>query len=215
MTAIDRTACTGPRHGTVNDYRYGCRCPDAREDKRIYDKRRREGRHRARLVDGTGTRRRLQALNALGWTLRHMAAQLGWSFQATQAVITGVHPMVRSSTRTAVAALYDELGATLGPSPITRTRALRRGYLPPQAWDDDSIDNPAARPAPIPATDPDLVDEVLVQRVLDGRADPVNLNNAERAAAVQLGRRRGMTVNALVKTLHVGPTTISRHINAA
>lgn len=207
-TTIDRTGCGAPRHGTVNDYRYGCRCPAAREDKRLTDKRRREGRHRARLVPGIGSRRRLQALNALGWTLKQLAAELGWSIQATQAVTTGVHPLVRASTRDAIAALYDRLGATRGPSEVARTKALRRGYMPPQAWDDD-IDNPAAAPLLDAPADPTYVDGVLVARVLDGKAPAAALSRAERAAAVQLGKRRGMPQYHLIRVLQISGTTLA------
>lgn len=106
----------------------------------------------ATVIDGTGTRRRLQALAVAGWPQHHLATRLGMSDTNFSSTLGRDHVMVR--TARAVAALYDELwranplehGAS--PCGITRARkhAKAQGWAPAGAWDDDSIDDPAAQP---------------------------------------------------------------------
>lgn len=96
-------------------------------------------------VDGTGTRRRLQALATLGWSMPRVGREAGVSGTRLYEIATG-HGMVRASTARAVRAAYDRLWDRPGGSPKTRTMARRNGWLPPAAWDDDTIDNPAAKP---------------------------------------------------------------------
>ena len=103
------------------------------------------------LVDGTGTVRRLQALMALGWCRRWLEARLtmstrtGWLLTRTP----GPH-LVTVGLRDRVIATYNDIAMT--PPPATRyaarTRNLARaaGWPPPLAWDDDTIDDPKARP---------------------------------------------------------------------
>src|SRR5690349_22534324 len=88
-------------HGIYNTYNRGCRCDDCR---RAYAAFRRESRKRAYLrhgaptvIDGTGTRRRIQALNALGWPLDHIDAALGVRRSYCSMVIRrhGVTPATR------------------------------------------------------------------------------------------------------------------------
>lgn len=97
-------------------------------------------------IDATGTRRRLQALAVNGWPHRLLAAQLGADAKGTLTVQNGTTRTVRRATAHAVAALYDELWDQPGPSRRSRTCALRNGWLPPLAWDDDTIDDPQATP---------------------------------------------------------------------
>lgn len=105
-------------------------------------------------VDATGTRRRLQALIAVGWSNSQLAQRLGWNRSNFISLLTG--NAVRKSTEMKVRRLYDELWDQR-PSAETRwdraaiTRSLRRaathGWAPPMAWDDDTIDDPMAEPS--------------------------------------------------------------------
>ena len=109
----------------------------------------------AALVDAAGTRRRLQALVAIGWSKSRLAARLdmlpGNFGQAMQ------REQVTAATARAVRDLYDELWAT-PPAEGTRREkasavrarkyATEHGFVPPLAWDDDELDLPAAQPAP-------------------------------------------------------------------
>lgn len=104
-------------------------------------------------IDATGTRRRLQALVAIGWSGAELMRRIG-------AVGTDFPKLlgrdrVLARTARAVHALYDQLWDTTPPTSTrweraTRSRALAfaaaRGWAPPQAWDDDTIDDPTAAP---------------------------------------------------------------------
>lgn len=96
------------------------------------------------LVDGTGTARRLQALVAIGYTQAALAELIGFTPANSTELFRG-HP-VRATTARKVAALYDQLSMTPGSSQRARTRADKLGWVPPLAWDDDTIDDPAAQP---------------------------------------------------------------------
>jgi transcriptional regulator with XRE-family HTH domain len=99
------------------------------------------------LTDATGARRRLRALAALGWPASHLARQLGMNPVAVRTLMRGDRQRVTVATARKVAALYDRLWNTPGPSEATRARASRAGWPVPLAWDDESIDDPDARPA--------------------------------------------------------------------
>lgn len=105
-------------------------------------------------VDATGTHRRLQALGALGWSGGRLAARLGLSRANYGTMLHSARVTARRAED--VARLYDELWQTPPPEDTVRERqALSRtrrhasaaGWVPPLAWDDDTIDDPAARPA--------------------------------------------------------------------
>lgn len=108
--------------------------------------------------DGTGTRRRVQALIACGWNVTALAQRLGTSNHALgQRLRLG--DRVHVDTAAKVRALYDELWDVPPPAgtqwermSATRSRLMaeRNGWAPPLAWDDGygphGIDNPAATP---------------------------------------------------------------------
>ncbi|KAB7850185.1 hypothetical protein [Streptomyces mobaraensis] len=103
-------------------------------------------------VDATGTRRRLQALVAVGWTHRALAPHLGVDELyvgdlARQALVTARH------ARTVIKVYdllwdADPLQHGVSAQSVTRSQALarREGWSAPMAWDDDEIDDPAAQP---------------------------------------------------------------------
>ncbi|HEY1178253.1 MAG TPA: hypothetical protein VGF17_19025 [Phytomonospora sp.] len=109
-------------------------------------------------ISPTGTMRRVQALYALGWTCPEIGARMGVSGARVGHILNGLYGRVTPETAARVRAVYDELGMTVpqdkpmvrrGDCPIherARRDARRRGYAPPLAWDDDTIDDPAARP---------------------------------------------------------------------
>lgn len=99
-------------------------------------------------VDATGARRRLQALAVIGWPSREIADRLGrLDHQTYLYIMSGRTQTIRRRTADDVARLYDELWDQAGPSARTRTLALRKGWVPPLAWDDDDIDDPQATPS--------------------------------------------------------------------
>jgi hypothetical protein len=118
-------------------------------------------------VDATGTRRRLQALIALGWARAEFARRLG----VTPANFTGLmhRGQVTVRTQRKVRELYDELSMRRPPDDTHRQRgsvararnsARLAGWVPPLAWDDDTIDDPRGKPAGHPAYLADLYEPV-------------------------------------------------------
>lgn len=141
------------------------------------------------VVDGTGTRRRLQALVVAGWSQNRLAARLGMLATNLGPVILGQREPTAATAR-AVAALFEELWDT-PPAAATgyqragiaraRAHAAQKGWAPAQAWDDDTIDDPAARP-----NLHGRHDEATVLAWLAGHAQP---DGASRADAVEVLRR--------------------------
>lgn len=124
------------------------------------------------LVDGRGTRRRLQALVARGWSMSQLGELLG--VRATNMPNVLRRDRVRASTRAAVHELYERVWALEPPQAtpwqrrsvsMAKSYAQARGWVPPMAWDDiDSDETP-------PAADfigPDFVDEQVVQLAIEG-----------------------------------------------
>lgn len=104
------------------------------------------------LVSPVGSRRRIQALMALGWTQTELAKRLSLSHDRLSDVLCR-HTKIRASRARAINDLFEELSSTPGPSDRTRIIARRKGYVPPLAWND--IDDPDEQPAmgePIPAS---------------------------------------------------------------
>lgn len=98
------------------------------------------------MVDATGTRRRMQALAAIGWTASEQGRRIGWAPTNVTKLFRADKAKVEARTADLVRRLYDELSMTPAPPgrPATQARnwAARNGWLPPLAWDDDLIDLP-------------------------------------------------------------------------
>lgn len=94
-------------------------------------------------VDGLGTRRRLQALMALGYPTAMIGAELGMMQNAVSAMAK--RATVTAAKRAAVAELFERWCMTPGPNAETAKRAARSGYMPPLAWED--IDDPDEVPS--------------------------------------------------------------------
>ncbi|WP_052692352.1 hypothetical protein [Gordonia sihwensis] len=104
------------------------------------------------LVDSVGTVRRLQALAVLGWSYGALAERLGTTRTALGPVVAGHTKHVKAQRARAVRDLYNELSMTFGGSARTVTVARKNGWVAPLAWDDDTIDDPAALPDTSTAT---------------------------------------------------------------
>lgn len=104
-------------------------------------------------VDGAGTRRRLQALVACGWSVAALGRRLGVTPQNMTRLM--VAERVYATTARRVITVYDGLWNAPPPRRTSGekgsvSRALKlarqREWPPPMAWDDESIDDPAAVP---------------------------------------------------------------------
>lgn len=114
-------------------------------------------------VDPTGTARRLQALIALGWTSRELSARLG-IFESNLPAILHAQRHTTAGFARKVADLFNKLQLTPGTSTRSRNRAARNGWAMPLAWDENSIDDPAAEPVTDPAVTEPALDDIAVER---------------------------------------------------
>lgn len=143
-----------------------------------------------RYVDATGARRRLQALAAMGWTARCFAKHAGHSAHDTYVdIANGSLQRIRASTADEIKSLYDRLWDKAGPSVRSKERARRLGYAVPMAWDDDSIDDPQAQPAPRRDDRQDYCIEDITELLDQGHTKPA------------VAMRFGIKVNALEAAL--------------
>ena len=97
-----------------------------------------------RHLSSVGSRRRVQALAVGGWSRQHLAARMGVTLQALSSMIRRDR-LVARNVRT-IRTMYDELSMRSGPTARTRREAAAAGWLSPLAWDDTTIDDPAAAP---------------------------------------------------------------------
>jgi hypothetical protein len=104
----------------------------------------------SRFVPITGTRRRLEALAAIGHPATVIGAHMGRPRGSSRALIHAWrHHQARIDARTAavIARVYEELRDVPGTNPVVRIHALRAGCLPPSAWVGVDIDDPDAVPS--------------------------------------------------------------------
>jgi hypothetical protein len=148
------------------------------------------------LVPARGTTRRLQALLAIGWTHPLMTERCG--------LYTGLllrsQAHVTTRNHQIIAALYDRLCMTPGPSQVTRLRAAKKGYAPPLAWDDIDRDRQPATGDSLEDAgegEEDVVDEVLVERILAGERMPCT--KPERYEVIRRWRDAGRSLNELIR----------------
>ena len=198
---MKRAAATaGVAHGTASAILYGKHADDpSHPDYRIPRRRVRRDIAEALLavtyepagwtiVDGTGTARRLQALMAIGWSGTRLAERLGVLRTNFTEILHGRRG-VHHATAHAVRALYDELWDVAPPAATTFeqgavTRTLRfaqqHGWVPPMAWDDETIDDPAARPS---------VGDAGTVSMLDTIRELADLGYSLPEIAARIGRR--------------------------
>lgn len=97
-----------------------------------------------RRVDAAGTRRRLQALQRIGWSCTALAQHSPLSAERLRKVLRARRVSV--GTRAEVRRLFALLECTPGASRECARRAARKGWFPPFAWEGVDVDNPDARP---------------------------------------------------------------------
>lgn len=104
-------------------------------------------------VDPTGTHRRIHALIACGWSMSKLGEQIGMTGGNFIAMMR--RDVIANATARKVADLYERLWNTPPPADTHRdkisvsrslTYAREHNYAPPLAWDEDTIDDPAAQP---------------------------------------------------------------------
>lgn len=179
-----------PRHGTVAGYNAHRKnavepCADCRRAMATYGARlawdHMNGRRR--VVDATGTARRIQALVFLGYTFGDIGDALGVSHDVARHYAV-TRSTVRTATADSVSKLYERWSMSPAPdskrSKYARTNALRRGWVGPLSWDDiDHDDLPTAGGVAI------ATDSVVVARIVAGDSSLArNATVPERRAVV-------------------------------
>ena len=171
-----------------------------------------------RRVDATGTRRRLQALASLGWSVTSLAARSELALRTLRRALTST--TVTAETARAVGRLYEQLRAEPAPhrtpgeqaaAARTKAAAQRAGWRGPLAWDDidddpDELDEAVAFEQPgSPAA---RVDVVAVERAMRGERLP--LTALERRDAVARLTSRGLSARCIAELLHTTVRTVTR-----
>lgn len=173
------------------------------------------------VIDGTGTRRRLQALVAAGWSQLKLAQNLGMTGANLGRVINH-GDQVHAATARAVRELYDQLWDVAPPevehrdkiaASRARSLAVRKGWMPALAWDDDSIDDPAAWANE--TAEAVVVDEVALERFIAGDIDWRALTVPERIEAGTRMQREGISRNEIHERCHVNQQQMTAALVAA
>jgi hypothetical protein len=143
------------------------------------------------FVDAAGSRRRLQALATLGHSLRSLSGHLGLCSAAIHLIQSGKRGRVSASTAATIRQVYDRLWDAPAPTETrgerisatsTRAAAAARQWVPPLAWDDETIDDPAAQPD-LGEASPSQVDLEEVEHL---RAGGVSDEDIARRMGVQV-----------------------------
>jgi hypothetical protein len=168
-------------------------------------------------VDATGTRRRLQALIAIGWPAELLADPLGRRPNSLLRSMTG--QSVTARTAYEVASLYERLWNTTPPrmtgeqravADAARAHAAARGWLPPLAWDDIDTDPAPPKSTASPSWPHDM-DEIAVERAVAG--DNVSYDDLTALEQQEVVRRltaRGSSIRDIAALLGTTKRTVSR-----
>jgi hypothetical protein len=100
------------------------------------------------FVPKTGTIRRLEALQAIGWPLALISETSGVN---AEEIRHNRGPWVQAVQASAIRDAYARVSDSRGPSSRTSIRAAKLGYLSPIHWDDDTIDDATVAPTEMPA----------------------------------------------------------------
>lgn len=156
-------------------------------------------------IPSLGTVRRLQALTVMGWSMRDLAGRYDVQEPTLAELRNGKHASVRPKFARLVERIYDELAEVEGPSNLAKARAINRGWFGPQWWDnpDDPAENPTREVVRL-----DTVDEVVVQRLMEGIT--TEANRAEKREAFRRLAGAGYTVRGMADRLGVTTRSIQR-----
>jgi hypothetical protein len=164
-------------------------------------------------VPSVGARRRYEALLWMGWRQQDIEAK-ALELTGHHAWCNMLNPPERiaASRHRAMAAVYDALHMTQGPSLLNQSRARNAGYASPWAWDEDTIDNPAVIAPIYTGRDrSDEIDDIAVERTLAG--DWVPLTSKEIGEALRRGAERGMDCGEMATVLRMNKKAVQRRAN--
>ncbi|MGN6162556.1 MAG: hypothetical protein ACTHOG_12745 [Marmoricola sp.] len=101
-------------------------------------------------IEVTGTRRRLQAIAALGYSLEDVCGGTGIKQPLITNIRTGKNVTTSPENAAAVAEFYEIIKDTPAANTAGSRRAIsfahKHGWVPPQAWEGLDIDDPSVVP---------------------------------------------------------------------
>jgi AraC-like DNA-binding protein len=167
-------------------------------------------------VDATGTRRRLQALIATGWTVELLAAEIDRRPKALRRSMTSASVTARTAHE--VTSLYERLFNATPPratseqraaADAARAHAAEQGWLPPLAW--DNIDTDITPATPAAGSQRNDIDEIAVERALAGdRITYDDLTTDEQQEVIRRLTARGASIRDIAAQLRTTKRTVSR-----
>lgn len=166
------------------------------------------------LIDGRGTRRRIQALCHRGWNLQAIARRVGTGPNRFQRLVHA--DRVLASAARMVVTVYDELWDEQPPRSTPAERAVatraasvarRRHWVGPLDWDDIDTDPAPLKVARIPRVKAP-VDDVAIEAALNG--EQVRLTPAERRVCVPRLHARYYSDGLIADFLHCDVKTVER-----
>ncbi|WPH57756.1 hypothetical protein [Mycobacterium phage WXIN] len=142
-------------------------------------------------VDSIGTVRRIRALIAIGYSCTELAKRLDSDTNVVSILSTGRRKQTTAEFASRVEKQFQALQMEIPPesqgSKKAIARARERGWAPPLAWDEDSIDDLRAKPSV-----------------------PVGFGTAGRMERYELLRGRGLNDSQIAKDLDIHRSTLSR-----
>lgn len=173
-------------------------------------------------VDGIGTRRRLQALVALGYPQAWLGREIGVG-NIGRTIHGGGDGLVMKATADLVTALYERLSMTLN-QPTThremiaasrsRAYAKQHGWLPPLALDDDHIEDPDYSPVvPLESVAGDLDEQAIWRRMQGDKT--VRLTKTEKAELARRWVATGRALNEMERITGVHSTRYRNQLEEA
>lgn len=160
-------------------------------------------------VSAVGAIRRIQALCAIGWSLREQSIR--GNFDAQHIISRGPGRRVTAETYDRIVTLYERLSMTPGPSDIAREHAKANRWAPPLAWDDEALDLPDAEPTGVQVGRAAKgYDEAAVDRAVAGELEGSALTPPERVDAVRRLNAEGLSDTKVAARLGITPRTVLR-----
>lgn len=154
------------------------------------------------FVPNIGARRRLQALMAIGWRHQDLTKRVGFN---TGTMMHQRGDYISQFKHEAVRKVYDQLWNVQGPADgRSMTRVAKAGYAPPMAWDDETIDDPAATPdlgSPVTGRGRPTKGSTRVRKV-DALAEDVDYLRRTGAGIEEIEQRTGKRWNDIRSELH-------------
>jgi transcriptional regulator with XRE-family HTH domain len=145
-----------------------------------------------------GITRRLRGLAMLGWRQTDISTKSGVAVSVINELMAGNQQVCMRTHAAALKECYEQLSMRVGPSERSRNRATAKGWAPTLAWDDDAIDDPAAKPVGVigSITKAAGVDESAIERRILGDRT-ARLHKGESAEVVRRLLADGWTQNAI------------------